>query len=54
MRVDLARSIVTEGREVTVRIHPISVDGRAMRASASVQEIRRLRHDLNRWRDNNR
>jgi trehalose 6-phosphate synthase len=55
VRVDLARSrIVTEGREVTVRIHPISVDGRAMRESAAIPHIRQLRHDLNRWRDNNR
>ncbi|HJU57702.1 MAG TPA: trehalose-6-phosphate synthase [Actinomycetota bacterium] len=55
VRVDLARSrIVTERREVTVRIHPISVDGRAMRDAAAAHEIRQLRHDLNRWRDNNR
>ena len=54
-RVDLARSrIVTEGREVTVRIHPISVDGRAMREEAATPRVRSLRHSLNRWRDNNR
>jgi trehalose 6-phosphate synthase len=54
-RVDLARSrIVTEGREVTVRIHPISVDGRAMREEAATPRVRSLRHSLNKWRDNNR
>ena len=54
-RVDLARSrIVTDGREVTVRIHPISVDGRAMREEAATPRVRNLRHALNRWRDNNR
>ena len=41
VRVDLARSrIVTEGRVVTVRIHPISVDGRAMREEAATPRVR--------------
>jgi trehalose 6-phosphate synthase len=54
-RVDLARSrIVTEGRQVAVRIHPISVDGRAMRQEAATPRVRALRHALNRWKDNNR
>lgn len=54
-RVDLARSrIIVEGREVAVRIHPISVDGRAMREVAATPEVRDLRRELNRWRDNNR
>jgi hypothetical protein len=35
---------VTEGREVTVRIHPISVDGRAMREEAATPRVRSLRH----------
>jgi trehalose 6-phosphate synthase len=54
-RVDLARSrIVTDGRQVAARIHPISVDGRAMRQAAATPQVRSLRHSLNRWKDNNR
>ena len=54
-RVDLTRSrIVTDGRQVAVRIHPISVDGRAMRQEAATPQVRGLRHSLNRWKDNNR
>jgi trehalose 6-phosphate synthase len=54
-RVDLARSrIVTDGRQVAVRIHPISVDGRAMRQAAATAQVRGLRHALNRWKNNNR
>jgi trehalose 6-phosphate synthase len=55
VRVDLARSrIVTEGRTVAVRIHPISVDAAAMRQWAATREVRELRRALNRWRDNAR
>ena len=55
VRVDLSRSrIVADGRNVSVRIHPISVDGRAMREAAATDEVRALRRDLNRWRGNNR
>ena len=54
-RVDLARSrVVIDGRQVAVRIHPISVDGRAMRQEAATPQVRSLRHSLNRWKDNNR
>jgi trehalose 6-phosphate synthase len=54
-RVDLARTRVgIEGREVVARIHPISVDAAAMRASAATAEVRELRHELNRWRGNAR
>jgi trehalose 6-phosphate synthase len=54
-RVELARSrVVTEGREVVVRIHPISVDAAAMRETAATGEIRELRRELNAWRGNNR
>lgn len=50
-RVDLGRSrIRAEGRDVAVRIHPISVDGRAMRESAATAEVRDLRRRLARWR----
>jgi trehalose 6-phosphate synthase len=50
-RVDLARSRIRgEGRDVAVRIHPISVDGRAMRESASTAEVLDLRRRLSRWR----
>jgi trehalose 6-phosphate synthase len=54
-RVDLARSrIRSDGRDVAVRIHPISVDGRAMRQSASTQQVNEVRRELNRWRGNAR
>ncbi|HZD17238.1 MAG TPA: trehalose-6-phosphate synthase [Actinomycetota bacterium] len=55
VRVDLARSRIVEGgRSVAVRIHPISVDAGPMRETAGTAEIRRLRHELNRWKGNNR
>ncbi len=55
VRVDLARSRVTlEGREVAVRVHPISIDARQMREAAATPEVRRMRSELNRWRGNNR
>ncbi|MEW6058662.1 MAG: trehalose-6-phosphate synthase [Actinomycetota bacterium] len=55
VRVDLARArISTEGREVMVRIHPISVEAGPMRQVASTEEVRALRRDLNHWRGNNR
>jgi trehalose 6-phosphate synthase len=54
-RVDLARSrVATEGREVVVKIHPISVDAAAMRETAATAEIGELRRELNAWRGNNR
>lgn len=54
-RTDLARSrIVIEGREVAVRIHPISVDAKAMRQAAATPRVRGLRHTLNRWRGKDR
>ncbi len=54
-RVDLARSRVNvEGREVLVRVHPISVDARGMRELSATPDVRRLRHELNRWRGNSR
>lgn len=55
VRADLARSRITvEGREVMVRIQPISVDAGPMRAAAATQEVRDRQHELNRWRGNNR
>jgi trehalose 6-phosphate synthase len=55
VRGDLLRSrLVTEGREVAVRIHPISIDPAAMRADAATPEVARLRRELNRWRGDNR
>ncbi len=55
VRVDLARSRITAGgRTVAVRIHPISVDAGPMRETAASPGVRRLRHELNRWRGNNR
>jgi trehalose 6-phosphate synthase len=51
VRVDLGRSrIRAGGHDVAVRIHPISVDGRAMREAAATPEVRELRRDLARWR----
>jgi len=51
VRVDLGRSrIALGGREVAVRIHPISVDGHAMREVAASADVRALRRDLERWR----
>jgi trehalose 6-phosphate synthase len=54
-RVDLARArVTTEGHPSFARIHPISVDARAMRETAASAEVRELRHELNRWRGNSR
>jgi trehalose 6-phosphate synthase len=55
VRGDLLRSrLVTEGREVAVRIHPISIDPAALRADAATPQVARLRRQLNRWRGDNR
>jgi trehalose 6-phosphate synthase len=55
VRVDLGRSrILAAGRDVAVRIHPISVDARAMRETASTDEVRGLRRGLARWRGDGR
>src|SRR5262245_62205804 len=54
-RLDLARSrIVIDGRQVAVRIPPISVDGRALRQGAATPQVRGLRAALNRWKANHR
>jgi trehalose 6-phosphate synthase len=51
VRVDLGRSrILSAGRDVAVRIHPISVDARAMREAAASEPVRDLRRRLARWR----
>ena len=50
-RVDLGRSrIRADGRDVVVRVHPISVDGPAMRELGTTREVREERRWLNRWR----
>jgi trehalose 6-phosphate synthase len=55
VRADLARSrIGVDGRQVLVRIHPISVDARALRESATEPQSRRRRREINRWRGNQR
>ncbi|MGZ8635566.1 MAG: alpha,alpha-trehalose-phosphate synthase (UDP-forming) [Actinomycetota bacterium] len=55
VRVDLGRSrILAAGHDVAVRIHPISVDGRAMRDTASTLEVQDLRQELVRWRGDER
>jgi trehalose 6-phosphate synthase len=54
-RVDLGRSrVVLEGREILVRVHPISIDVAPMRELAASLQARRLRQQLNRWRGNAR
>ncbi len=54
-RVDLGRSrVVLDGREILVRVHPISIDVAPMRELASTLQVRRLRQQLNRWRGNAR
>lgn len=55
VRADLARSrIGVDGRQVRVRIHPISVDARGLRESAADPEARRRRREINRRRGNQR
>jgi trehalose 6-phosphate synthase len=55
VRADLSRSrIGIDGRQVLVRIHPISVDARALRESAAEPEARRRRREINRRRGNQR
>jgi len=55
VRADLARSrIGVDGRQVLIRIHPISVDARALRESATEPQSRRRRREINRWRGNQR
>lgn len=50
-RVDLQRSRVTiEGREVLVRVHPISIDADAIRRTAATPVVQQLRRQLSRWR----
>jgi trehalose 6-phosphate synthase len=51
VRADLARSrLSVEGRQVMVRIHPISIDAAPMRELAAGADVLELRHELNRWR----
>ena len=51
VRVDLTRSrIRVDGREVLVRVHPVSVDAAALRQSAATPQVRRRRTELERWR----
>jgi trehalose 6-phosphate synthase len=51
VRADLGRSRLTiDGREVMVRIHPISIDATPMRDTAAGPEVAELRRELNRWR----
>ena len=55
VRTDLARSrLVTDGREVLVRIHPISIDVAPMRAVAAGAEVAVARRALNQWRGDTR
>ncbi len=55
VRADLARARITvDGREVAVRIHPISVDAGLLRRNASSAEVRRRRQRLTRWRGDRR
>jgi trehalose 6-phosphate synthase len=55
VRADLARSrVLTEGREIAVKIHPISVEAGPMREAAGTPEVAGLRRRLNRWRGDQR
>jgi len=55
VRADLARSrVLTEGREIAVKIHPISVEAGPMREAAGTPEVAALRRRLNRWRGDQR
>ena len=55
VRADLARSrVMAEGRQVAVRIHPISVEAGPMRETAATPELARLRKRLNQWRGDRR
>ena len=50
-RVDLARSRVNaSGRDVRIRVHPISVDGPAMRQEGRTRAVREERRWLSRWK----
>lgn len=54
-RVDLGRSrVVADGREVLVRVHPISVDAGPMRELSGSDEVKDLRRKLNQYRGNAR
>ena len=47
VRVDLARSRATiDGREVLIRVYPISVEAAALRALASSPEVKRMRRTI--------
>lgn len=50
-RVDLGRSrVIIDGREVLVRVYPISVDAEQIREQGTSSEVREIRHELERWR----
>ena len=51
VRVDLSRfRIRSSGRDVAIRVHPISVDGAAMRETGASKEVQTERRWLARWR----
>ena len=55
VRADLARSRVSvDGRIVTARIHPISIDAAGLREAAATPDVAALRRELNRWRGDTR
>ena len=55
VRADLTHSrVMAEGRQVAVKIHPISVEAGPMREAASTPEVARLRKQLNQWRGDRR
>jgi trehalose 6-phosphate synthase len=50
-RVDLARYRATrDGRETIARVHPMSVDAAAIRATANSPEVEAMRRELEAWR----
>ena len=54
-RADLLRArIRIDGRDVAVRIHPISVDAHQLREGAASDEVRGRRREIERWRGDRR
>ena len=50
-KVDLGRSrVIMEGREIIVRVHPMSVEAGPMRELAASPRVRRIRQRLETWR----
>jgi trehalose 6-phosphate synthase len=54
-RVDLRRRVVRwDGREVRVRVYPISIDPEAIRKAAASDQVTEARREIERWRGDRR